>query len=94
MQKILFPLAFGLLLPTAAIAQIDHDVAERCQDARDFYGCVRAFTTPPQSRSELAPFRVAAGLMSGLRVLDSPSNNPFGVNPVGLAEGIFRGVLR
>ena len=30
----------------SAYAQVDPKVAEQCKDARDFLGCVKAFTTP------------------------------------------------
>ena len=46
-MKQLFPLlAFGLLVPSTALARVDAEVAAQCRDAKDFYGCVRAFTTP------------------------------------------------
>ena len=99
MNKILLPLAFGLFLPTAALAQINPDVAAQCKDARDFYGCVRAFTAPPQSRAERPPLGgvmapLAAGLIAGPMLQNPPSNFSRGVNPAGLVEGILRGVLR
>ena len=55
MKQLLIPIAFGLLFPTAVFAQLDGEVAAQCKDARDFYGCVRAFTDPPQSRADLGP---------------------------------------
>ena len=99
MNKLLLPLAFSLLLPTAAIAQVDPAVADQCKDARDFYGCVRAFTTPARRSDGFAPLagamgQMAAGLISGPYVRNSPSNFPPGVVPAGLVEGILRGVLR
>ena len=63
MKKLFLPLAFGLLLPTAALGQVDPKdpkVAAQCKEARDFYGCVRAFKTPPESRADRAP---VAGVM-------------------------------
>ena len=45
MKQLLHLLAFGLIVPTAALAQVDAEVAAQCRDARDFYGYVRAFTT-------------------------------------------------
>ena len=35
-KKLVLPLAFGLLLPTAALAQVNPKVAAQCKDARDF----------------------------------------------------------
>ena len=99
MKKLLLPLAFTLLVPTAAIAQVDPTVADQCKDARDFYGCVRAFTTPARRSDGFAPLagamgQVAAGLISGPYVRNSASNFPPGVIPADLVEGILRGVLR
>ena len=70
MKQLLYLLAFGLLVPSAALARVDPNVAAQCQDARDFYGCVRAFTTPVRRSDDIAPFdglmgQVAAGLISG-----------------------------
>ena len=45
MNQLLYLLAFGVLVPSAALAQVDAEVAAQCRDARDFYGCVRSFTT-------------------------------------------------
>jgi hypothetical protein len=99
MKQLLIPLSFGLLFTTAALAQVDAEVADQCKDAKDFYGCVRAFTAPPQSRADLAPLggamgQMEAGLFSGSSFRSSPGNVPPGVIPVGLVEGILRGVLR
>ena len=99
MNKFLLPLALGLLLPTAALAQINSEVAAQCKDARDFYGCVRAFTTPPQFRGDRPPLAgvmgpLAAGLIAGPMRQNTPSNFSQGVNPAGLVEGILRGILR
>ena len=41
MKQLLYLLAFGLIVPTAALAQVDPEVGAQCRDARDFYGCVR-----------------------------------------------------
>ena len=99
MKKLFLPLAFGLLLPTAAIAQVAPEVADQCKEARDFYGCVRAFTIPPQSRSDRVPLAgvmrpVATALFSGPNLRNSGSNFPPGVIQADLVEGILRGVLR
>ena len=99
MKQLLFLLAFGLLVPAAALAQVDAEVADQCKDARDFYGCVRAFTTPVRRSDDTAPFdgmmgQVAAGLISGPGYRNTPTVFRRDMNPAGLVEGILRGVLR
>ena len=81
MKKLLYLLAFGLLVSSAALAQVDAEVAAHCRDARDFYGCVRAFTTPVRSSDEIAPLagvmgQVAAGLISGPTYRNAPTFSP------------------
>ena len=83
MKQLLHLLAFGLLVPSAALARVDPNVAAQCQDARDFYGCVRAFTTPVRRTEAIDPYAGVTGKYF-LR----------GMNPAGLGEGILRGVLR
>ena len=46
MKQLLPLLAFGLLVSSTALAQVDAEVAAQCRDTRDFYGCVRSHTTP------------------------------------------------
>ncbi|AHF63649.1 hypothetical protein Syncc8109_1282 [Synechococcus sp. WH 8109] len=92
-------MAFGLLVPSAALAQVDAEVAAQCQEARDFYGRVRAFTTPARRSEDIAPLaglmgQVAAGLISGPTYCNASTNFSRGMNPAGLIEGILRGVLR
>ena len=99
MKQLLFALAFGFLGSPAALAQVDPEVAAQCKDARDFYGCVRAFTTPVRRSDDTAPFdgvmgQVAAGLISGQGYRNALQNFPRGIIPAGLVEGILRGVLR
>ena len=99
MKQLLLPLAFGLLVSPAALAQVDPEVAAQCKDARDFYGCVMAFTTPARRSDAIAPLagvmgQVAAGLISGPTYRNAPTNVYPGMNPAGLVEGILRGVLR
>ena len=99
MQKILIPFALGLLLPTSALAQLEPEIAAQCKDARDFFGCVKAFTTPPQSIGQQTPLAglmgpLTAGLISGPILQNTPTNSPRGVNPAGFVEGILRGVLQ
>ena len=99
MKQLLHLLAFGLLVPSTALAQVDAEVAAQCRDARDFYGCVRAFTTPALRSDDTAPFdgvmgQMAAGLISGPSHHNAPQTFPRGMNPAGLVEGILRGDLR
>ena len=80
MKQFLIPIAFGLLFPTAVLAKVDGELAAQCEDARDFYGCVRAFTAPPQSRADLGPLgramgQMAAGLISGPSSRSSPAES-------------------
>ena len=83
MKQLLHLLAFGLLVPSTALAQVNAEVPAQCRDARDFYGCVRAFTTPVRRTEAIDPY---AGVMGRYF--------PRGMNPAGLVEGILRGVLR
>ena len=99
MKQLLHLLAFGLLVPSTALAQVDAEVAAQCRDARDFYGCVRAFTTPVRRSDDIDPYagvmwQMAAGLISGTRYRNATQNFPPGMNPAGLVEGILRGILR
>ena len=99
MKQLLFPLALGLLVPSTALAQVDADVAAQCQDARDFYGCVRAFTTPARRSQGFPPLagtmsQVAAGLITSPYTRNSAHNLPAGMIPADLLEGILRGILR
>ena len=88
-----------VLVPSAALARVDANAAAQCQDGRDFYGCVRAFTTPVRRSDDIDPYagvmwQMAAGLISGTRYRNAPQNFPRGMNTAGLVEGILRGVLR
>ena len=99
MKQLLPLLAFGLLVPSTALARVDAEVAAQCRDARDFYGCVRAFTTPVRRSDDIDTYtgvmgQVAAGLISGQGYRNAPQNFPRDMNPAGLVEGILRGVLR
>ena len=53
MKQLLHLLAFGLLVPSTELAQVDAEVAAQCRDARDFYGCVRSFTTAVQRSDDM-----------------------------------------
>ena len=81
MKQLLPLLAFGLLVPSTSLAQVDVEVAAQCRDARDFYGCVRAFTTPVLRSDDTAPFdgvmgQMAAGLISGPSYRNTPQTFP------------------
>ena len=95
MKQLLHLLAFGLLVPSTALARVDAEVAAQCRDARDFYGWVRAFTTPVRRSDDIDPYAGMMGQMAaGLIYHNAPQNFPRGMNPAGLIEGILRGVLR
>ena len=99
MKQLHHLLAFGLLVPSTALSQVDAEVAAQCRDARDFYGCVRAYTTPVRRSDDTATFdgvmgQVAAGLISGPGYRNSPTVFRRDLNPAGLVEGILRGVVR
>ena len=99
MKQLLYQLAFGLLVPAAALARVDAEVAAQCKDARDFYGCFRAFTSPAQRSNDIDPLagvmgQGAAGLMSGPTYRNAPTSFSQGINPAVLVEGMLRGVLR
>ena len=51
-----------LLAAMPARTQVDPKVAEQCKDARDFVGCVKAFTTPAA-----APDDGLGGLRSAMK---------------------------
>ena len=81
MKQLLHLLAFGLLVPSTALAQVNAEVAAQCRDARDFYGCVRAFTTPVRRSDDIDPYagvmwQMAAGLISGTRYATHPKISP------------------
>ena len=99
MKQLLYLVAFGLLFPAAALAQVDAEVAAQCKDARDFYGCVRAFATPAQRSNDIEPLvgvmgQVAAGLISGPTYRNAPTNFSRSMHTTGLVEGVLQGILR
>lgn len=75
MKRLLF-LAL-VLTAGSSYAQVDPKVAEQCKDARDFLGCVKAFTTPAaQPDDGLTALRnamkqVASRLAAGTSLQDS-----------------------
>ena len=81
MKQLLPLLAFGQLVPSTALARVDAEVAAQCRDARDFYGCVRAFTTQVRRSDDIDPYtgvmgQVAAGLISGTIYRNGPQTFP------------------
>ena len=76
MKQLVYLLAFGLVVPSAALARVDANVAAQCQDARDYFGFVRAFTTPSQHSDDIAPLAVVVGqLAAGLLRHDIPHSS-------------------
>ena len=77
-MKRLFLVALpALLASTPVLAQVDPKIAAQCKDARDFVGCVKAFTTPAApSTDNLTALRnamkqVAGRLSAGTSLRDS-----------------------
>ena len=99
MKQLLYLLAFGLLVPAAALARVDAEVAGQRKEAKDLYGCVRDFTSPTQRSNDIDPLagvmgQGAAGLISGPAYRNAPTSFSQGINPAGLVEGTLRDVLR
>lgn len=75
MKRLLVVVAF--LVATPVYTAPSPEVAAKCKDARDFQGCVKAFTTAaPMEEDALTPLRnamkqVAARLRSGTSLRDS-----------------------
>ena len=77
-MKQLSILAALLAIGSPVLAQVDPQVAEKCKDARDFLGCVKAFSEPVISSDELSELRdamkkVASRLASGTSLNNSSS---------------------
>jgi hypothetical protein len=93
MRALLIPMLAMLSMP--ANAQVDPKVAAQCKDARDFVGCVKAFTTPSiQASDELTALRgamkqVAARLTSGTNLRDSTITFQPVVDALALVEGSY-----
>lgn len=70
-------LAGAIFLATPAIAQVDPKIHKQCIEAKDYAGCVKAFTSPQQETDDgLGALRdamklVAARILSGLSLRDS-----------------------
>ena len=92
MKQLLPLLAFGLLVPLTALARVDAKVAAQCREARDFCGCVRAFTTPVWRSDDIDPYagvmgQMAAGLISGRGYRNARQNFPRGMIQLVLLKG-------
>ena len=92
MKQLLPLMAFGLLVPSTALARVDSEVAAQCRDARDFYDCVRAFTTPVRRSDDIDPYagvmgQMAAGLISGPSYRNAPTTFPRGMIRLVLLKG-------
>ena len=92
MKHVLYLLAFGLLVPSAALAQVDAELTAQCRDARDLYGCIRAFTTPVRRSYDIAPIaevvgEVAAGLIYSPTYRKAPTNVSRGMIRLVLLKG-------
>ena len=78
MLKLLTATTASILLAAPAIAVVDPKVAAQCKDARDFVGCVKAFTSPAAITTDdgleglrNAMKQVAARLSAGMNYRDS-----------------------
>lgn len=92
-MKRLFLVALpALLASTPVLAQVDPKIAAQCKDARDFVGCVKAFTTPAApSTDNLTALRnamkqVASRLRAGTSLRDSTSTFQPVVDQLALVE--------
>lgn len=82
-------------ISTAGVkAQVDPEIAKQCKDARDFQGCVKAFTTPATANEtdQLTPLRnamkqVAARLRAGTSLRDSSMTFQPVVDQLAIVEG-------
>ena len=95
-MKRLFLIALpALLASTPVLAQVDPKIAAQCKDARDFIGCVKAFTTPAvDTENDLTALRsamkqVAARLRSGTSLNDSTSTFRPVVDELALVESSY-----
>ena len=91
--------AFDGLIPSAADAQVDPKIAKQCKDARDFLGCVKAFTSPAgpvddglQSLRN-AMKKVASRLAAGTSLGDSTETFRPVVDELALVENMYSNSL-
>jgi hypothetical protein len=87
--------AAAVLVSAPAFAAPSPEVAAKCKDARDFQGCVKAFTTAaPANDDALTPLRnamkqVAARLRSGTSLRDSSEVFRPVVDQLAIVEGQY-----
>lgn len=95
MTNRLLAAAAALLVAAPAFAVPSPEVAAKCKDARDFQGCVKAFTTTaPTDDDALTPLRnamkqVAARLRSGTSLRDSSEVFRPVVDQLAIVEGQY-----
>tara|TARA_B100002051_G_scaffold257296_1_gene274557 strand:+ start:873 stop:1346 length:474 start_codon:yes stop_codon:yes gene_type:complete len=88
-----------VLTASTAHAQVDPKVAAQCKDARDFLGCVKAFTTPAaQADDGLTPLsnamkQVAGRLRSGTSLNDSTETFRPVIDELALVESTYKDSL-
>jgi len=100
MLKLLTATTASILLAAPAIAVVDPKVAAQCKDARDFVGCVKAFTSPAAVPTDdgldglrNAMKQVAARLSAGTNFRDSTLTFQPLVDALALAEYDKQGSL-
>lgn len=99
MRRILICSAILASLVSAAHAQVDPKVAAQCKDAKDFVGCVKAFTTPAAapddglSRLRGAMKQVASRFSSGTSLRDSSESFRPVIDELAIVEGTYPGDL-
>lgn len=99
MRRILIYAAILASLTSVAHAQVDPEVAAQCKDAKDFVGCVKAFTTPAAvpddglSRLRGAMKQVASRLSSGTSLRDSSETFRPVIDELAVVEATHAGDL-
>jgi hypothetical protein len=75
MRLLILPIAALLVMPV--MAQVDQQIHKQCKEAKDYVGCVKAFTTPQRPRDDglsdlrAAMKQVSARIRSGFSLRDS-----------------------
>jgi hypothetical protein len=95
MKRLFFIALPALLASTPVLAQVDPKIAAQCKDARDFVGCVKAFTTPAApSTDNLTALRnamkqVAGRLSAGTSLNDSTETFRPVVDQLAIVESTY-----